>query len=641
MRKWILLFIALLLLPCQARAVERVALVIGNGAYKNVGHLANPGNDARDMDKVLRKIGFEVIEKIDASHREMETAVGAFGKKLARSEIGLFFYAGHGMQIAGNNYLIPVDANPTSESDVRFESVNAGRILGKMEEADNKLNLVILDACRNNPFKRSFRSSTKGLARMDAPAGSLIAYATGPGSVAADGDGRNGLFTGELLKYLARPDLDVRRVFDRTGLAVIRESGKQQIPWTSSTPLPEFYLARGSTLVEEPVASDATSAGSGTGTLKVKSTPSGAVVYMDGIRQKTTPLRISHVKAGEVQVRVEKQGYGSEIKRIRINAGRTATLTFYLDEVVRTGRLYVNADPSDARVRILNIGLAYSRGMELDAGQYDVQVSKSGYQTLRRTVAVEQGEDVYVDFELEAEAAAAGTGAPGREWRDPVTGMEFVWVPGGSFMMGSNDGASYEKPVHRVELDGFWMGKYEVTQGEWEKVMGTNPSHFKGSRRPVEEVTWNDCQKFIQRLESRSNGVRYSLPTEAQWEYACRGGNQSRGYTYSGSNNVGSVAWNGGNSGSKTHEVGGKAANELGLYDMSGNVWEWCQDWYAKDAYSYHARKNPIYTRGGSVRVNRGGSWYSVPRGVRSANRSWFGPGFASYNLGFRLLRTQ
>jgi uncharacterized caspase-like protein len=229
MRKWILLFIALLLLPCQARAAERVALVIGNGAYKNVGHLANPGNDARDMAKVLRKIGFEVIEKIDASHREMEAAVGAFGKKLARSEIGLFFYAGHGMQIAGSNYLIPVDANPTSESDVRFESVNAGRILGKMEEADNKLNLVILDACRNNPFKRSFRSSTKGLARMDAPAGSLIAYATGPGSVAADGDGRNGLFTGELLKYLARPDLDVRRVFDRTGLAVIRESGKQQI----------------------------------------------------------------------------------------------------------------------------------------------------------------------------------------------------------------------------------------------------------------------------------------------------------------------------------------------------------------------------------------------------------------------------
>jgi formylglycine-generating enzyme required for sulfatase activity len=196
-----------------------------------------------------------------------------------------------------------------------------------------------------------------------------------------------------------------------------------------------------------------------------------------------------------------------------------------------------------------------------------------------------------------------------------------------------------EGPVHRVELDGFWMGKYEVTQGEWERVMGNNPSHFKGSRRPVEKVSWNDCQKFIQKLESRSSGVKYSLPTEAQWEYAARGGSQSRGYTYSGSNNVGSVAWYRDNSGKKTHDVGGKSANELGLHDMSGNVWEWCQDWYAKDAYSSHSRKNPTGSSSGSGRVDRGGGWSIGAGGCRSAYRNGNDPGDSFYFLGFRLVR--
>ena len=178
---------------------HRTALIIGNSNYKNAP-LKNPTNDAKDMAEVLKKSGFDVSLKINASQREMESAVRSFGKKLRRGGAGLFYYAGHGIQANGRNYLIPIGATIESESDVKYEAVDAGLILGKMEDAGNDLNIVILDACRNNPFARSFRSAEQGLARMDAPKGSLVAYATAPGSVAADGNEGNGVIQNTLLK---------------------------------------------------------------------------------------------------------------------------------------------------------------------------------------------------------------------------------------------------------------------------------------------------------------------------------------------------------------------------------------------------------------------------------------------------------
>jgi len=226
----------------------------------------------------------------------------------------------------------------------------------------------------------------------------------------------------------------------------------------------------------------------------------------------------------------------------------------------------------------------------------------------------------------------------GKVFRDPVTGMEFVFVKGGCYQMGSNSGISDEKPVHEVCVDDFYIGKYEVTQGEWEKVMGNNPSRFTscGSDCPVETVSWDDAKDFIRKLNSRSS-VTFRLPKEAEWEYAAKGGEN---HTYSGSDNVDSVAWYGSNSGNKTHRVGTKQANGFGLYDMSGNVWEWVEDVYNKNAYSKHQRNNPIYTGKGSYRVLRGGSWNFSAGLVRSADRSAWGPGNRDYYLGFRVLRT-
>jgi len=226
----------------------------------------------------------------------------------------------------------------------------------------------------------------------------------------------------------------------------------------------------------------------------------------------------------------------------------------------------------------------------------------------------------------------------GKVFKDPVTGMEFVFVKGGCYQMGSNSGKSGEKPVHEVCVDDFYIGKYEVTQGEWEKVMGNNPSSFSscGSDCPVEQVSWNDAKDFIRKLNSRSS-VTFRLPTEAEWEYAAKGGEN---HTYSGSDNVDSVAWYGSNSGRKTHRVGTKQANGFGLYDMSGNVWEWVEDIYSSNAYSQHQRNNPIYTGSGSFRVSRGGSWSNNAQSVRSANRLCDSP-VNGYNLlGFRLSRT-
>ena len=219
----------------------RASLIIGNSNYK-IAPLKNSANDAIDMAKALRERDFDVTLKINASKREMETAIRIFGQDLRHGGTGLFYYAGHGMQVNGRNYLIPIGSTIESETDVMYEAVDAGLVLGKMEDAGNGLNIVILDACRNNPFARSFRSAEQGLAQMDAPAGSLIAYATAPGAVAADGKGRNGLYTKYLLKYIIQPGLKVDEVFKLVRVAVVKDTSAKQVPWESSSLTGNFYF---------------------------------------------------------------------------------------------------------------------------------------------------------------------------------------------------------------------------------------------------------------------------------------------------------------------------------------------------------------------------------------------------------------
>jgi hypothetical protein len=221
---------------------RRVALVIGNSAYKD-SPLLNPVNDAQAMAQTLRSLRFEVLYGENLSQNDMKRNIRAFGEKIRNGGVGLFYYAGHGIQIRGTNYLIPVGATIGSEEEVEYESVDVGLVLAQMAAARNQLNIVILDACRNNPFARSFRSAEKGLASIDAPSGTLLAYATAPGSVASDGEGANGLYTQELLKNMRLPGASIEKVFKQVRIGVQDKTQGKQVPWESSSLVGDFYFS--------------------------------------------------------------------------------------------------------------------------------------------------------------------------------------------------------------------------------------------------------------------------------------------------------------------------------------------------------------------------------------------------------------
>ena len=234
-----------------------------------------------------------------------------------------------------------------------------------------------------------------------------------------------------------------------------------------------------------------------------------------------------------------------------------------------------------------------------------------------------------------------------KEFKDTITGMKFVFIKGGCYLMGDvfDDGESDEKPVHEVCIDDLWMGKYEVTQGQWKTIMGNNPSHFMdcGDTCPVEKVSWNDAQGFIRKFNQRTR-YNYRLPTEAEWEYAAR--SEGRRDQFAGTNkesDLGNYAWCVDNAESKIHPVGQKKPNALGLFDMSGNVWEWVQDCYGSDYYKNSSRMNPLGPGSGKYHVLRGGSWHSEPWFSRASARFRYEPSsqliYSGVRLAFSLLQ--
>lgn len=225
---------------------KRLALIIGNGNYLHSGYLANPENDARAMSNALKELDFDVMKYENADLIRMKKAMEEYGERLKNYDVGLFFYAGHGVQVDGINYLIPVDAVLKNENEVEYDCVNTGRILAKMESAGNKTNIIMLDACRDNPFARSWHRSaqTRGLAFMNAPTGSLIAYATAPGSTASDGTGKNGLYTSALLEEMKAENVTILQMFQNVRKKVMEKSNNSQIPWESTSLTGDFYFLK-------------------------------------------------------------------------------------------------------------------------------------------------------------------------------------------------------------------------------------------------------------------------------------------------------------------------------------------------------------------------------------------------------------
>ncbi|MDM8522453.1 SUMF1/EgtB/PvdO family nonheme iron enzyme, partial [Desulfococcaceae bacterium HSG8] len=524
-----------------------------------------------------------------------------------------------------------------------------GRVLGKMRDAGNSLNIIILDACRNNPFDRGFRTRgpggvVKGLAKMDVPAGSIIGYATAPDALASDGKGRNGLYTRHLLRHIKTRGLSIEQALKKTRIGVAEESTYKQIPWVSTSLLKDFYfrpsgkppgsdskkIADGSTIVTQPEPLPEPR----TGGLRIKTVPSGAMVRIDGSNMGNAPLRITKMKPRDVKIRASLGGYKDKEESVLIEKGIMTQVTMYLDRDEPEEKPAVSEKPS---------------------------------------------------------AESPSEPKPGTVWKEPVTGMEFVRISKGCFQMGQTGeekselikavgnerykkSFSDEVPRHKVCVSAFDMGKYEVTVGQWrkfvreekfktdaekgggayvwtgkwEKKEGTywdNPGFEQNDSHPVTCVSWNDVQAFIRWL-NRKNSSKYEfrLPTEAEWEYACRAGTTTA-FSFGDCLSTDQANYNGnyptpgcskGKYREKTVPVKSFSSNAWGLYNMHGNVFEWCQDWYGD--YPSGSVTDPSGPQSGSNRVIRGGSWLDGARYCRSANRSGYSPGRRNNYCGFRLV---
>lgn len=366
------------------------------------------------------------------------------------------------------------------------------------------------------------------------------------------------------------------------------------------------------------------------GSLDVMTSPSGASITINGKDYGTTPATINKLLIGDYTVNLSKAGYASINRSVTINE-QTSSL---INETLVNGReVSINSIPSDINLYIdgVLVGRTPYKG-NLTFGNHILRIENGG-KTSEQKVAIEI-DGGKTDFNL--------TFGP-VTFTETVKGVQFemIAIKGGSFQMGSNDGDSYddEKPIHQVIVSDFYMGQTEVTQELWEAVMGNNPSKFKGKMLPVENVSWNDCRDFIKKL-NQFTGKKYRLPTEAEWEYAAGGGatNRTKWVGTNNENSLGEYAWYSSNSGSKTHAVATKKPNALGLYDMSGNVWEWCSDWYS--GYSSTAQTNPTGPSLGSDRVLRGGCLINSARYCRTADRNGTDPDDRASGIGFRLALT-
>ncbi|MCL2180931.1 MAG: SUMF1/EgtB/PvdO family nonheme iron enzyme [Treponema sp.] len=513
-------------------APQKFALVIGNSAYSGISPLRNPVNDANDMETALRGLGFTVEKVLNGNLEQMEIALENLGRRLISNtnSYGFFFYAGHGVQANGENYLIPVDASAIrNESNLRSRAVSLDSVLTTLSNARNTLNMVVLDACRDNPFGWA-RSGSRGLSVVTgAPSGTIVMFAAGAGQQAADGEGRNGLFTSHLLQNLRTQSFSVFEMFDRTMTTVINATNGNQHP--------ELSLRAGGT----------------------------ASIYL-GTRPAVTPTPAPTVQPTPAPAPAAA----------------------------------VQPTPAPA-----------------------------------------------------VQPPAANTAVP----------ADFVRIQGGTFTMGSpanEEGRSIdgrEGPQRQVTVSSFMMNRYEITQREYQEVMGTNPSRFtRNLNHPVEQVSWFDAVEYCNRRSQRegltpaytisgSGGNRtvtwnrntngYRLPTEAEWEYACRAGTTTAYYT--GANISNNTGWYDANSGNATRPVGQLPANAWGLYDMHGNVSEWCWDLYGN--YPAGAQSDPTGASSGSYRAIRSSSWAEFAVNVRSACRFGLAPTSRNSHIGFRVVR--
>ena len=657
---------------------ESYALIVGNGNYTN-GWDTLPGaiKDVEEVATALEKNGFNVTLKTDVTRNEFDGLFSTFVREHGRDEDNrlIFYYAGHGHteKMATDEqlgYLVMVDAPLPAKDTKGFDkaSIDMVSLVTEAKKIRARHVLYMFDSCfsgamlnlREQVTPESITDQVKHPVRQFITAG----RADEP---VPDHSTFKQAFLDLLTGLDREPIPDGYITGEELGLYL-----KSKVPEYNPSQHPQYgkindpklnkgdfvFLAGGKIQWEKPApeAKD--------GRVHITSAPASGKLYIDGAYSGETPHEIS-LSPGAHEIVVEKNGYKTQKETVQVRVGKEINVKILLEAV--GGSIAVKSEPSSANVYLDGrlIGETPDTITDLKPLRYNVTVKKEGYKDWSKTVELGSGEEVAITADLVKVAVAPKVGDTWKEsvtvevrnpkseiqnpkagdtWTEPITGMEFVWVPGGSFEMGDlfGGGDVDEKHIRTVRLDGFWLGKYEVTQGEWQKIMGNNPSYFKnGDNYPVESVSWNDAQEFIKKLNSKHNGrYTFRLPSEAEWEYAARSGGRKENWAGTSSeSSLGSYAWYDDNSGGETHPVGQKQPNGLRLYDMSGNVWEWCEDVYVSD-YSKVDTDNPIYKGSGSDRVVRGGSWYGTPMFLRASDRGSFTPAGRNDDLGFRLART-
>jgi formylglycine-generating enzyme required for sulfatase activity len=590
---------------------NRIALVVGNDAYTgSLSPLSNAVSDARAMGTTLKAAGFHVTVVVNANREALDKAVDKFIDSLDRGDVALFYYSGHGLQVRDENYLAPVDLVARDAVEARHRTLNAMEVLDRMDAQGTDLQIMILDACRNNPY--GGRGQGTGLAPMkNMGKGTFIAYSTAPGQTASDGAGQNGLYTSELLKAIRKPGLTLEEVFKQAAEAVQKASGGGQIPFMSSSVSGNFYFNI---------------------TVNVQLPPAPAP-------SPAAPAR--PLPAPTVELR-----YGS--------------LAVSSDQ---GGMVYVDGSASGQLQPYAVLNFA-----KLPAGPHQVRVEKPGFQSAEQQVIVMPDQKASAELKLLSLAPSKPQGPqPGQTRVNPKDGQTYVWIPPGTFEMGCSPGDAEcydsEKPVHRVTISrGFWLGQTPATVGAFKRYaqqtgkamppegdsLGRKLNAAAGNDSlPVVFSTWDEATAFCQWSGGR-------LPTEAEWEYSARAGTTASRY-----GNLDEIAWYANNSGNqridsatlwnsdqanygkKLYEngngpkpVGVKQPNPWRLYDMLGNVWQWVSDYYG--GYQVGEQQDPAGPPSGQLRVLRGGSWGSNPRDARVSGRGGGDAGARNSGYGFR-----
>ena len=661
-----------------AAAEGRVALVIGNAAYDHAGVLANPGNDATDVGAALRRLGFDVTPVRDAGKAALEGALADFADASAGADVALVFYAGHGLEVNGANYLVPVDARLESDTRVRFETVPLDYVLAATAGAG--LRVVILDACRNNPLARSMRRSAGTRSASRGAFGeldegllgdeTLVAYSAAAGTVALDGAGRNSPYASALLEYLEQP-LELGVLFRRVRSRVLSATDRGQRPHEYASLLGEHYLHEGAA-VSSPAAVEAALGLDRASRRTVQRGLSGAGFSAGTPDGVFGPSTRSAIRAWQASRGSAPTGY--------LDAALLSALGVAASAVpvgVGGGTPAGGAGSPDASLTAAALQAETALWQSIQSRPtvamyeaYLAQYPNGTFAAVARLAAAALRADPPPASRPTgavgppSRPAAASDPRPsrrsaGERFSDCAECPELVVVPAGTFTMGSpsSEAERYddEEPQHRVTIPSpLAVGVYEVTFAEWGACVsaggcgGHRPDDEGWGRgaRPVVNVSWDDAKSYVRWLSSRT-GASYRLLSESEWEYVARGGTTtSRYWGASSSAQCGYVngadrAVDCDDGAVQTAPVGSYRANGFGLYDVLGNVHEWVEDcWHG--SYAGAPADGSAWTAGGDcgLRVLRGGSWDRNPRGLRSASRRGYIAGLRFGDIGFRVSRT-